>query len=70
MRETEIKMKNYIDESKQWDINHLQQQIDACENSIKNGNWVGYSENLAIRKKRLKEMKKEIEILKKGDYLI
>jgi hypothetical protein len=56
----------FIDESKQWDVNHLQKQIDACESSIKNGDWIGYSENLAIRKKRLKEMKRELEILK-GD---
>jgi hypothetical protein len=45
----------------EWDIEFLRNQIQMCEDGINSGNWEGYSEALAVRKQRLKELKKELE---------
>jgi acetyl-CoA carboxylase beta subunit len=42
-------------------FNYLKEQIKMCEDSILNGNWNGYSENLEVRKQRLKELKNELQ---------
>jgi acetyl-CoA carboxylase beta subunit len=42
-------------------FNYLKEQIKMCEDSILNGNWKGYSENLEARKQRLKELKNELQ---------
>jgi hypothetical protein len=44
-----------------FNLNYLKDQIRMCEDSILNGNWIGYSENLEVRKQILKELKKELE---------
>lgn len=51
--------------SKEWDIEYLKNQILMCENSITNGNWNEYSENLAVRKQRLKELKEQLKNIEK-----
>jgi hypothetical protein len=47
----------------EYDINHLKNQIKLCKQGIENGNWENYSENLALRKQRLKEMIEELKKL-------
>jgi hypothetical protein len=47
----------------EYDINQLKKQIDLCKQGIENGNWENYSENLALRKQRLKEMIEELKKL-------
>lgn len=48
-----------------WEINYLKSQIQLCSDGIKNGNWNGYSENLSIRKERLKELKEQLKNIEK-----
>lgn len=43
------------------EIDHLRDQIEIIEYNIENGNWEGYEENLRFRKKKLKEMKAELD---------
>jgi len=45
---------------KDFDYQHLKDQIYWCEYYIKNGNWNGYADRLAARKEILKERKKEL----------
>lgn len=46
------------------EIKHTEEQIELCKYGIENGKWEGYSENLTIRKQRLKDLQEELERLK------
>lgn len=48
-----------------WEINYLKNQINLCSDGIENGNWNEYPENLAVRKKRLKELKEQLKNIEK-----
>jgi hypothetical protein len=48
---------------KEWDIKYLKEQIFLCEKGINEGNWMGYAENLKIRKQKLRSLKKELKEL-------
>jgi hypothetical protein len=50
------------------DIPHIKNQIEQCEEGINNGNWEGYSENLIVRKSRLKDLKLHLETLETTKY--
>jgi len=57
-----IESQQRVDELiKEFNLNYLKDQIRMCEDSILNGNWIGYSDRLEVRKQRLKELKKELE---------
>ena len=43
--------------SLEWDISQARTQVKLCSHGIENGNWKGYSDNLKVRKQRLKEHK-------------
>jgi hypothetical protein len=50
--------------SERYDLFLLINLRRKCHAGIVTGNWDGYSDNLIIRKKRLREYDKEIEELK------
>lgn len=43
-----------------FEIDHQIEQINQRRNGIENGNWEGYSENLAVRKQSLKIAQQEL----------
>ena len=47
-----------------FDIRYLESQIRDLNHVIKYGNWLGYSESLLERKRRLKRYSKDLEQLK------
>ena len=42
------------------DIPYIKDQIKQCREGIETGNWEGYSENLIVRKQRLKDLEKHL----------
>jgi hypothetical protein len=56
--ENQERVNKLVDE---FNLNYLKDQIRMCEDSILNGNWNGYSENLEVRKQKLKQLKNELQ---------